>query len=204
MRVHIRFMRTCNILRVCGVIVRMPYLPSRRKVRSPNLIWTALNVQVCVDCLSNFLKTKVNCKVSLKMQIWSWCLCAKSCRTWDPLNENFMPHHASSFHFLAINQLLWLAETLTVITGRLANQIRFEFSSILGSAPVKISTGPNWSTPQISEQNFYSTNRIFFFSSVRSPRTAFMHGNMTSWCAGRQWCYPEIANFAALKSANWM
>ena len=38
MRVHTRFARTCNIFRVTGVIVRMPYLPSR-KVRWDNSIW---------------------------------------------------------------------------------------------------------------------------------------------------------------------
>ena len=37
MRVHTRFARTCNIFRVSGVIVRMPYLPSR-KVRWANSI----------------------------------------------------------------------------------------------------------------------------------------------------------------------
>ena len=37
MRVHTRFARTCNIFRVTGVIVRMPYLPSW-KVRWDNLI----------------------------------------------------------------------------------------------------------------------------------------------------------------------
>ena len=30
MRVHIRLARTCNIFRVSGVIVRMPYLPSQK------------------------------------------------------------------------------------------------------------------------------------------------------------------------------
>ena len=30
MRVLIRFARTCNIFRVSGVIVRMPYLPLRK------------------------------------------------------------------------------------------------------------------------------------------------------------------------------
>ena len=38
MRVHTRFALTCNIFRVSGVIVRMPYLPSR-KVRWANSIW---------------------------------------------------------------------------------------------------------------------------------------------------------------------
>ena len=37
MRMHTRFARTCNIFRVSGVIVRMPYLPSR-KVRWANSI----------------------------------------------------------------------------------------------------------------------------------------------------------------------
>ena len=37
MRVHIRFVRTCNICRVRRVIVHMPYLPSQ-KVHQPNLI----------------------------------------------------------------------------------------------------------------------------------------------------------------------
>ena len=38
LRVHNRFARTCNIFRVCGVVMRMPYLSSR-KVRWPNSIW---------------------------------------------------------------------------------------------------------------------------------------------------------------------
>ena len=38
MLVHTRFGRTCNIFRVTGVIVRMPYLPLR-KVRWDNSIW---------------------------------------------------------------------------------------------------------------------------------------------------------------------
>ena len=38
MRVHIRLQSTCTVFRVRGVIVRMPYLPSR-KVRWANSIW---------------------------------------------------------------------------------------------------------------------------------------------------------------------
>ena len=42
MRVHIRFVSTCNIFGVREVIVHMPYIPSR-KVRWPNLI-----CEVCI------------------------------------------------------------------------------------------------------------------------------------------------------------
>ena len=46
MRVHIRFACICNIFRVRGVIVRMPYLPSR-KVHLPN--------SICLDVLARAL-----------------------------------------------------------------------------------------------------------------------------------------------------
>ena len=46
MRVHTRFARTCNIFRVSGVIVRMPYLPSR-KVRWAN--------SICLHCPASVL-----------------------------------------------------------------------------------------------------------------------------------------------------
>ena len=51
MRVHIRFAHTCNVFRLRRVIVRMPYLPSR-KAHWPNSFLSLslyLSIYVCVS-----------------------------------------------------------------------------------------------------------------------------------------------------------
>ena len=53
MRVHIRLVSTCSVFRVCGVIVRMPYLPLR-KVGWANSIWLSKSTRSpATYCLSN-------------------------------------------------------------------------------------------------------------------------------------------------------
>ena len=71
--VHNRFTSTCNIFRVRGVIVRLPYLPSR-KVRRPNSILPPTGKARARNCALRLASAKKRSKaryLSAGIVVWS-------------------------------------------------------------------------------------------------------------------------------------
>ena len=67
MRVHIRFMRTCGIFRVRGVIVRMPNLLSQ-KVCLPNSIWHSQ-----ASANKNTMRVPIYCASQVRVRLMVAC-----------------------------------------------------------------------------------------------------------------------------------
>ena len=86
MRVHIRLGSTCNVFRVRGVIVRMPYLPLR-KVRWANSI-----------CVSRSLHAPLNTDYIVSWEELAW---VRHSSTWEEYLDKFkMPRNQMSWKTL--------------------------------------------------------------------------------------------------------